>query len=78
MAFDWMTTNGPKRGGGDTRKSLYADEVRSRAALLRRLGVSKADARRRVVSTIEEEFSSFGASPLLKKEIDALLAEVYA
>ena len=75
MPFDWMTGNA--RAGGASRKTLYEQEVRDRAALLRRLGHPKAYAKRRCVGNLEEEFSSFGASPLLKKEVDAVLAQVY-
>lgn len=78
MPFDWMNADRRPRGGTRTRKSMYEQEVRSRAALLRRLGYTKADARRRCSESLAEEFASFAASPLLKKEVDALIAEVYA
>ena len=77
MPFDWMHAGGSPRAGSGTRKAMYEQEVRERAALLRRLGHGKTYVQRRCAGNLDEEFASFSSSPLLKKEVAALVGEVF-
>ena len=75
MAFDWMTTAppSPKRSSADA----YADEIRERAGLFRRLGHSKAIAVHRCLGNIAWAFSQSGQPPLSAAEVRKIVSEIY-
>lgn len=80
MSFDWMQADVPATivAGGEARfKEALAAEVRDRAALLRRLGHTRAYAELRCRRNVAWAFESGGTSPLTDDEIVALVGVAY-
>lgn len=80
MAFPWIEpslAHPPFAATFPTKaKDMLRGEVRQRAALLRHLGFSQAEATQRCRQNLRWDFDLHGASPILS-EIDALVAAVY-
>lgn len=80
MSFDWMQAHVPASvvaAGGAKFKAQAATEIRERAALLRRLGHSKAYAELRCRRNLTWAFEVTGKPPLTDAEVRALVAEAY-
>ena len=75
MPFDWMTTAtpAPQRSCSDA----YADEIRDRAGLFRRLGHDKATAIHRCLGNIAWAFSGSGQPPISAAQVRKIVGEVY-
>ena len=75
MPFDWMSTSShaPHRSASDA----YANEVRERAGLFRRLGHPKATAIHRCLGNIAWAFSASGQPPLSAAQVRKIVGEVY-
>ncbi len=76
MAFDWMDVPHPARP--DAAADQLRRAIKEQAALLRRLGYKRAYAVARARGNVDWSFECSGKSPLTKKEIDKLVASVYA
>lgn len=80
MSFDWMHAHVPDfivdRNRSHQRK-MHEDEVRVRAALLRRLGHAQEQALHRCLGNEQWAFEMKGASPLTEQDIRAIVEGVY-
>lgn len=80
MPFDWMSAKVPPEiaanGAARFRAGLVA-EIRERAALLRRLGHSRAYAELRCRRNVAWAFEAAGKSPVTDAEVKTLVAEAY-
>lgn len=80
MSFDWMHADVPAAvaASGEARfKDALAAEIRDRAALLRRLGHTRAYAELRCRRNVTWAFDGAGTSPLSDDEVAALVGEIY-
>jgi hypothetical protein len=82
MAFDWLetrTSEGVRNRGSELRIAMYAEEVRLRAGLLRRLGYDADYALLRCAGNFAWSHGSAGGSPALTKaDLKRLVSEVFA
>jgi len=74
--FDWLISPRPARNPNARRPSMYLEELRARAALLRRLAFSAPDAKARLRASVLWDFELHGAPPFVSK-IDSIVDEVY-
>jgi hypothetical protein len=75
MSFPWLH---PKRTPPRGRKEMYRREIEERAALLHRLGYSRARAAARLKSNVAWDFEIGGGGDApAAGEIDAAVAAVY-
>ena len=80
MAFDWMSSPVPTHiheSGAARFKAMQAQDVRERAALLRRLGHSRAYAEFRCRRNVAWAFEVAGKSLLSDADLKAVVGEVY-
>jgi hypothetical protein len=80
MPFDWLKSDVPASvlaQGAAKFKAQQQDEVRGRAALLRRLGYPRAFAETRCLHNQTWAFEAVGRAPLSGADIKALVAEAY-
>ena len=75
MPFDWMTTTAPVPYR--TSAEAYADEIRERAGLFRRLGHTKATAVHRCLGNIAWAFSESGQPPISAAEVRKIVTQIY-
>ncbi len=75
MPFDWMHTvlANPTR----SREEAFADEIRDRAGLFRRLGHERAHAIHRCLGNIAWAFSESGTPPVTAAQVRKIVGEVY-
>jgi hypothetical protein len=75
MPFDWMHTARaePRR----TAAEAYADEIRERAGLFRRLGHERSTAVHRCLGNIAWAFSDSGSPPLSAAQVRKIVGEIY-
>ncbi len=75
MPFDWMNTEppSPRRSCAEA----YADEIRERAGLFRRLGHDKSTAVHRCLGNIAWAFSASGQPPISAAQVRKIVGEVY-
>jgi hypothetical protein len=79
MPFDWME---PKRNPAYTktlpakREAMYRRELEERAALLHRLGHSRAHAQARLAANAGWDFEESGGSPSGGGPMDAVVKEI--
>jgi hypothetical protein len=79
MPFDWME---PKRNPAHTktlaakREAMYRSEIEDRAALLHRLGHSRARVKARLVANMGWDFEQ-SARPIADGQVDAILDRVF-
>lgn len=81
MSFDWMQTDIPdavQARGGESRVAMVVDEVRERAALLKRLGYSQDHALRRCQGNVDWSYAVAGKAAISKADIKRIVGEVYA
>jgi hypothetical protein len=79
MPFDWMDPSVPKGQAARERKSTTAAlerEMADRAALLRRLGYSLAEAKLRVRGNLLWDFEIQGR-PAIAARVDDIVSRVY-
>ncbi len=76
MAFDWMDV--PTQPSGDAHRRQTERALRERAALMRRLGYAQSYVAARAHADLAWEYASAGAPPLSAKEVDGLVARVFA
>ncbi len=77
MPFCWMDEEKPRVAVG-AQADATAQEIQDRAALLRRLGYSKADAVHRCLGNVAWAHSVSGTPALSPTQIRKLVSEVYA
>ncbi len=79
MPFCWMDENEEMQGPtqGASREAVTVAEIRDRAALMRRLGHSKADAIHRCMGNLAWAFSVSGQPAVSPARVRKLVAEVY-
>ena len=80
MSFDWMHADVPEAvvATGEARfKDALVGEIRERAALLRRLGHTRAYAELRCRRNVTWAFDSAGTSPLSDDEVSAIVGEIF-
>jgi len=79
MPFPWYHPELPAgaTNAGEKANAMYVDEIRTRAALLMRLGYTKADAKRRIRGNVRWDFELNG-TPQHLKQINSIVDKVYA
>jgi hypothetical protein len=76
MPFDWLHAHVPRRP--QHRDEMYRRELRERAALLQRLGYSRADARVRLAANLDWDFEiGAGHKAVSDRELDEIVDEVW-
>jgi hypothetical protein len=79
--FDWMDAEAPEATrdrGTEMRLATYAEEVRIRASLLKRLGYDQDYALHRCMGNIGWAYEMGGTPPLNRAEVKRLVGEIYA
>ncbi|MFZ5480317.1 MAG: hypothetical protein ACOZNI_26370 [Myxococcota bacterium] len=80
MPFPWLQSRVPdsiRTRGPASHKRMHEDEVRQRAALLRRLGRDQATAVSRCMAHLGWGYEIAGEAPIGEAEVKALVAHVY-
>ena len=79
MPFCWMDekVEGPGPTKGVSREDATVAEIRDRAAVMRRLGHSKADAIHRCMGNLAWAFSVSGQPAVSPARVRKLVGEVY-
>lgn len=79
MPFCWMDENEGGQGPtqGTSREDATVAEIRDRAAVMRRLGHSKADAIHRCMGNLAWAFSVSGQPAVSPARVRKLVGEVY-
>lgn len=80
MPFDWLVPDVPasvRARGPERLKAQHTDEVRVRAALLRRLGYDEAFATWRCQRNLAWGYERAGEAPLTAAQVAEVVAEVY-
>jgi hypothetical protein len=83
MSFPWLSCTPPRADGAARRDEVAAAELAQRAALLYRLGFTKADATQRLVARVAWEYEpSAGAhkrpASLSEQGIAKIVSDTYA
>ena len=77
MPFDWYHPDVPALPERERAAAMYERELLDRAALLYRLGFSKAEARRRLEAGVAWDFELHGAPPHARR-VRRIVDRVYA
>ncbi len=81
MAFDWMHATLPEHLHARhvaAREAMHRDEIRARAALLRRLGYPADYAVHRCLGNLDWGFELRGEPPVDREAVHALVEAVYS
>jgi len=80
MPFSWLHPSIPKAVATSfpsKRRAMLQREIKERAALLMRLGHSRAEAAGRCRANVDWEYELETGLPAVADEIDALVAQVF-
>lgn len=80
MPFSWYDPDVPSEftNAADKAKKMYQLEIGERAALLFRLGFTRTQVMARIKGNLAWDFEINGKSPVLQKEVKAIVDGVFA